>query len=315
MFLWNAHTGELMGRLEGHRSYVNSLRFSPDGRLLASASEDQTVGLWTLAALRRTFELPHGASVDAITFSADGQQLASTGDGIIRIRDPATGRLIRSWKANSENFVAAAVAFSPDASLLASVSGETVKVWDAATGALRSVFTCPHRVWEAVAFHPGGQRLYTSGFGIIKEYELDRRELLDDATAAIDAAAVSPDGRYVASASRDRIVRIYDAASGQLTRSLSGHSGAVRTLAFSPDSVLLATGSSDKTIKLWNVADGRLVRTWSGHRDEVSSLAFYPDGGQIALRLCRPDHPNLGYRRRRTAGHDLNHISYMLGRR
>ena len=133
---------------------------------------------------------------------------------------------------------------------------------------------------EALAFHPAGRRLYTSGYGIIKEFDLDRHELSDDATAPVEVAAVSPDGRYVASGS-DHIVRVYDASSGQLIRSLAGHSGDVGALAFSPDSVLLASGSSDKTIKLWNVADGRLARTWSGHTDEVASLAFYPDGGEI----------------------------------
>jgi WD40 repeat protein len=173
------------------------------------------------------------------------------------------------------------VAFSPDASLLASTSMGTVRVWDTASGALRSTLT-GHQMWVfALAFRPDGRRLYASGMGIINEFELDHRELLNDSTAPVQVTAVSSDGRYIASGSDDRVVRIYDAASGQLVRSLAGHSNGVQALAFSPDSALLASGSSDKTIKLWNVSDGRLIRTLGGHTDTVSALAFYPEGGEI----------------------------------
>ena len=139
---------------------------------------------------------------------------------------------------------------------------------------------------EALAFHPDGHRLYTSGFGIIKEFDLDRHELLDDATRRVEVAAVSPDGRYIASGSRDHIIRIYDAASGQLIRSLAGHSGDVTRTGIQSRFVLLASGSSDKTIKLWNVADGRLARTLSGHTDDGLFAGFLPGWRRDCLRLC-----------------------------
>ena len=70
--------------------------------------------------------------------------------------------------------------------------------------------------------------------------------------------------------------------SGELVRTLSGHTSWVWSVAFSPDGMWLASGSGDQTVKLWDVASGELVRTLSGHTDPVRSVAFSPDGTRLA---------------------------------
>jgi WD40 repeat protein/serine/threonine protein kinase len=93
--------------------------------------------------------------------------------------------------------------------------------------------------------------------------------------------AFSPDGRRVASADPEYRVRVWDAITGGLARTMTGHSDRVYAIAFSPDGRLLATGSRDTTIRLWDAATGACVRTLEPHGTWIRSVAFSPDGTRL----------------------------------
>jgi WD40 repeat protein len=99
---------------------------------------------------------------------------------------------------------------------------------------------------------------------------------------SVESVAFSPDGKILASGSRDDTIKLWDVATGREIRTLQGHTGDVNSVAFSPDGKVLASGSWDKTIKLWDVATGTLLRTLKGHTDYVRSVAFSPDGKVLA---------------------------------
>jgi WD40 repeat protein/serine/threonine protein kinase len=280
ILVWDTRTGKLNARLEGHNDAVPILRFSPDRKLLLSGSSkfDRTVRLWDLPSGRSLYVLPHDGSIYALAFTRDGRRFVTGCDNRVRIWETATGRLIRTW--DSGTGWVDAVAFSPDDSLLATSSAETVRLWDAGTGALRAGFSGGGAA--ALAFHPRKASLFGWDTRVVKEFDFERRYTLDEAREAVRAVAASSDGRYIAAASADHTVRIYDSSAGRLVRSLTGHTGEVAAVAFSPDSLALASGSSDRTVRLWSVADGRLIRTMTGHTDRVNTLSFYPDGRQIA---------------------------------
>ncbi|UKZ75874.1 hypothetical protein TrVFT333_003570 [Trichoderma virens FT-333] len=94
--------------------------------------------------------------------------------------------------------------------------------------------------------------------------------------------AFSADGRYLASGSSDRIIKIWDATTGKVQQTLKGHSDEVNSVAFSPDSRYLASGSRDSTIKIWDTTTGKVQQTLGGHIRQVNPVAFSPDGRYLA---------------------------------
>ncbi|MCC5616196.1 serine/threonine protein kinase [Nostoc sp. CHAB 5836] len=100
--------------------------------------------------------------------------------------------------------------------------------------------------------------------------------------SSVNALAISPDGYTLASASDDKIVKLWDLNSKKVLANLSGHSQAVKSVTFSPDGQILATASDDKTIKLWQVETLKEICTLLGHSHAVKSVVFSPDGQMLA---------------------------------
>ena len=101
-------------------------------------------------------------------------------------------------------------------------------------------------------------------------------------SASIESIAYSPDGAYIASASVDKTIMIWEIETGRLLRTLVGHTDDVNSVCYSPDGKYLASSSADKTIKLWEVKTGECVKTLVGHTSFVESVCYSPDGKYLA---------------------------------
>ena len=239
--LWDIHVGALENTLFGPTQWVFDLAFSPDGELIASASDDGGLFLWQInnAELVRKIESPHGG-LTSLAFSPNNLLLAAGAwNGTVSLWQINNGNLLRTLEAGEYGVLD--IAFSPDGALLAASSEDhSILLWQISDG--RQVYN------------------------------------LEDHTAPVSELAFSPDGSLLASASEDHTVKIWQVDDGALLHTLESHSETVYDVAFSVDGSMLASGSADGTLRLWQVSDGTLLSTVTEYWDGIKSVAFSPDG-------------------------------------
>jgi WD40 repeat protein len=253
-------------RTVGHSGAITALAFSPDGKTLATGSEDYRVKLWNTATglMLRTID-GNPYHVLAVGFSSDGKTVLSVSNLLykvtVNICDAATGRLERTLD-NKEALGSTSlvrdpgsVAFSPDGRMLAlavssSSPGSTIEIIDTNTASLL-------------------RRISAAGSPYL---------------------AFSPDSRQLAATNDDQTVTLWDAATGKEVRRLGGGSwldifrkpskDRIEVIAFSADGRKLAAVAG-KSVMQFEVADGKLLSTAESDHS-IKAVAFSPDGRMLA---------------------------------
>lgn len=268
--------GIYLRELKGHTGYINDLEFSPNGQIIASASDDRKIMLWSRKGdLLYSIDDVHERGVNSIDFSPDGGIIISGDDkGVLTFWGFSlefwnfSSKIIRKLNIAELNYPINDIEFCPDGSCFAT-AGDQVKIWKRDGTLIR-------------AFSIAGQ--------------------------AVNAVAFSPDGKLLAAA-EGRVVSLWNPDDGTSLDAGEGHTADVSDLSFEPSGDRLVSGScEDGTIRVWTlrrwrdstppehaVAFDSVPDIIRGRDDECfARLKFSPDGAVLAssshdIRLWRLD--------------------------
>ncbi|MFC7884714.1 trypsin-like peptidase domain-containing protein [Streptomyces sp. NPDC057376] len=281
--LYDARTRRTLGRLTGYSGGVNTLRFSPDGSLVAASSHDSPlVMLWDARTHRRLAPFDgHRRPVQSVHFSPDGRTLATTSyiDGTTRLWSVRTREQLASFDGGAQW-----TTFSPDGTTLVTggFQSSSVHLVDVRTRRRVGSFDAVHKSIYSVTFSPDGSTLaMASGDGKLRLWDFDRRRLIATLAGHTDMAqsvSFTPDGKTLVSSGRDGAAMLWDARTHRRLATLTGHTGVVWSAVVSPDGKTLATVGDDRAIRLWDIRTHRQLALYTGHTGVVSSAFFSSDG-------------------------------------
>jgi WD40 repeat protein/serine/threonine protein kinase len=300
--LWDARTGKHLFVLKGHKDYVVSAAFSPDGRRLVTASWDRTARIWDVAT-GKELRVLRGATSALVgaTFSPDGRRVLAISSGRGRSRHGAGGggQFGGKWKLELDPerprpYDAKELSGwgTSDGSFYGSGANDPVlaRIWDAATGQElanlkhASVRLFPRFEPAFGSFSPDGRHVLIGDQKMVIFWDhAEPYKHVAPLGAKGDkmiAASFSPNGRRVLTVS-PKAARLWDFPTGHPIALLRGHTRALVSARFSPDGRLVVTASADKTARIWDGVSGDAVAVLKGHEQRLSSAAFSRDSQRI----------------------------------
>ena len=311
--VWDATTGQLLQTLPEYTSSIASLTFSPDSKMLVTSNRAGIL-IWNLDTDNQPFtiHIKRGISASVLTFSPNGELLASWGrrDGV-RFWDVATGAQpypdLPTQAADRHKDYVYTMVFSPDAKTLLTGSADgTLRAWDIATGTQRFSCTSHIRSTGGITFSETGETLTSvsqpvnpQGKAQLRQWDIKTGSQL--ATHFFDTETypvMSPDGEILITRQLNDIIHIGNLNPKRSWGTLKAHRRDELNVrfAFSPDGNTLATGGEDNVVYIWRAADYRNPKrtlfgsnetihphlTLKGHTDHIGALAFSPDGKTLA---------------------------------
>jgi len=287
--IWDPKTGKGRGggALKVHKKWVTSLAWEPlhtakEGKWrLASSGKDGKTVVWDVNIGRSQFNLSgHTAAVTSVKWG--GQKLIFTGsqDRSIKVWSDVDGKLVRSLEGHghwvnslalSTDFVIRTGAFDHYGKAPEDRAGQVAKAQERYDTVVRGR---PERLVSG-----------SDDFTMFMWDPSSGKKPLHRMTGhvqLVNHVVFSPNGHFVASASFDRSVRLWDGTTGKFIAALRGHVQAAYQVCWSADSRMLLSGSKDSTLKVWDVATKKQKLELPGHADEVFTVDWSPDGQKVA---------------------------------
>ena len=269
--VWNCRTGLLQFVISGHKDSIESIRWSGQG-LIYTASRDRTIMVWAVAEDRLSAKLirtlsGHGHRINSIALNTD--YLCRT--GAIDPANPLSSTTINSNNNNTSS------SDTDSSKQLIQLAKQRYERGLRSMGGIETLVSCSDDftlyLWQISSDGSKPNMIRMTGH-----------------QAAVNHLSFSPDGRYIASASFDKKVKLWDGHNGKFINTFVGHVGPVYQVCWSADSRLFSSASRDSTVKVWSSrvghADGPkkpvALYTLSGHADEVFALDWSPNGEIMA---------------------------------
>jgi WD40 repeat protein/uncharacterized caspase-like protein len=277
----------------GHTAGVTSAAFSPDGKEIATASNDNTAKIWDAETGILLANLAgHTLSVSSVKFSPDGKHvLTSSWDNTIKIWDADKGTLLLNLAGHTDEVSETiphppSAVFSPDGKKILTKSLDyTAKIWDAKNGKLLIDLVGHDDYIHTAIFSSDGSKVITASVrNTVKIWNAltgDVIQSLKGQTAHTNSVAVSPNGSTIVTTFDGDTAKTWNIKTGVCARKLKGHTGEVVSAEFSPNGKWILTTALDHSAKIWNAETGQLTETISKQDHPINSASFSTDGKKI----------------------------------
>lgn len=287
--IWKVSDGTMVGKpMKAHRKWITAIAWepmhnNPKCTRVATASKDNTVKIWDIVRKQCIFTLGgHTNAVKSIKWGGEGLLYTASQDRTIKVWDAKQGKLCRTL-AGHGHWVNT-LSLNTDYALR---TGPYDHRGQAPENEEDAVAKCTAR-YNKVLQETTGREMLVSGSDDFTLFLWDpTREKkpvmrMTGHQQPVNYVMFSPDGRYIASASFDNSVRLWNGLTGKFMCVFRGHVQSVYQVAWSSDSRLLCSSSKDSTMKVWSMREKKLKYDLPGHADEVFAVDWAPDGQRVA---------------------------------